>query len=301
MRPSCAITLLSVIATAVPSTSVAQWREARTWSPETQSVLEPPPSPVTPTLLSLALPGAGQHVLGQNRKWVYLALELAGWALWAERRAAARDYRDRYRNYAWETARLQSGSRVDGDFDYYERMTKWSRSGAFDADPSSSGVQPELDPGTYNGSIWSLAAQIHLPPGPTPPPADPAYQDALAYYQQRAYASDLLWDWTGAPGGQQELARLIEESDSRFGQATTVLGAVIANHMFSAADAYLSARGRAGAARLRVVPAGGWALPGVGRLLWDAGSPFAGGQGVGPARGQPGADWLVVLSVGVGR
>lgn len=299
MRPSCTIALLSVIGTAVPSASVAQWREARAWSPETQSALEPPPSPVAPTLLSLALPGAGQHVLGQNRKWVYLALELAGWALWAERRAAAHDYRDRYRDYAWEAARVQSAPRVDGDFDYYERMTKWSRSGAFDTDPISSGVQPELDPGSYNGSIWSLAAQIHFPPGPPPPPPDPAYQDALAYYQRRAYASALLWDWSGASGGQQELALLIEESDSRFGQATTVLGAVIANHVLSAADAFLSARGRSGAARLRVMPGLGWAWPGVGPS--DAGAAIGAAQGGGRVFGQPGADWLLVLSVGVGR
>jgi hypothetical protein len=225
----------------------------------------------------LALPGAGQHALGQDRKWVYLALEVVGWAFWVERRASARDHRDRYRDFAWEQGRIQTGARVDGDFDYYERLTKWLRSGAFDADPGSAGVQPEADPGTYNGSVWSLASDIYLPPGQSVPETDPAYQSALAYYQQRAYATALLWDWTGVPRGQQELARLISASDSRFGQATTILGAVIANHLVSAADAYLTARGRASPASLRIVPAGGLGV------------------------GGPGARWLAVVSVGVGK
>jgi hypothetical protein len=299
MRPVVAATLLSVIA-AAPSSSAGQGWADRTWS-DAQAALAAPPPTVAPTLLSLAIPGAGQHVLGQDRKWLYLGLEAIGWALWVERRASARDYRDRYRNYAWETGRIQSGSRVDGDFDYYERLTKWSRSGAFDADPGSAGVQPEPDPSTYNGSVWSLAAQIFLPAGPPPAPTDPAYQDALLYYQERAYGPALLWDWTAAPGDQQELSRLIGESDSRFGQATTVLGVVIANHILSAADAYLSARGRGGSARLRVLPAS--PLGGQGSAL-AAGYPWearAGTLGARAVRAAPGAEWLVVLSIGVGR
>lgn len=300
MRRAFAVALLGVIATALPRAAAGQWREDRTWGLGAQAAPEPARGVgvVAPTLLSFALPGAGQHVLGQRRKWVYLALEAAGWALWAERRASARDYRVRYRDYAWATARLQTGPRVDGDFDYYERMTKWSQSGRFDADPASAGVQPELDPATYNGSVWSLASGIHLPPGPPPAVTDPAYQEALAFYEQRAYGSELLWDWTPSPGGQQELARLIEESDSRFGQATTALGAVIANHLLSAADAYLSSRGAVGQARLRLVPVEGWAHSGT---LLGGPPPTTGGPGLRPPRGRPAAAWLLVLSVGVGR
>ncbi|HUF76239.1 MAG TPA: hypothetical protein VMM35_08160 [Longimicrobiales bacterium] len=254
VSPFVAFALLVVIAAAAPTVVAGQWRASPTRPAEPQTTLSPSPSPIEPTLLSLALPGAGQHVLRQDRKWLYLALEVAGWALWVERRAAAFDYRDRYRDYAWEGARIQAGARVEADFEYYERLTQWTRSGAFDADPASPGVQPEVDPLTYNGSVWSLASQIHLPPGPLPPETDPAYQSALAYYQDRAYGTALLWDWTAGSGSQQELARLIEESDSRFGHATTVLGAVIANHLLSAVDAYISAQGRSSPARIRVVP-----------------------------------------------
>lgn len=244
------VALLCATAVATPISTAGQRRaDLRTSRPQAA----PAPSPVAPTLLSAALPGAGQHVLGQNRKWLYAAVEAAGWVLWAERRGSAREYRDRYRDYAWEGARLQSGPRADGDFDYYERMSKWTRSGAFDADASASGVQPETNTSTYNGSVWALASQIYFS-GAAPPPSDPAYQSALAYYQQRAYGTSFLWDWNTGSGEQGELARLIDESDSRFGQATTALGAVIANHLVSAVDAYLSARGRAGPASLRVVP-----------------------------------------------
>jgi hypothetical protein len=277
MRLLVAVALAGVTAAAAPAEAAGQWRSQAPVVYRAQAAPVPTVSPVGPTLLSLALPGAGQHVLGQNRKWVYLALEVAGWAFWAERRAAAFDYRDRYRDFAWDAGRIQTGTRVDGDFDYYERLTKWARSGEFDADPASEGVQPELDASTYNGSIWSLAAQIFLPPGQSVSETDPAYEAALAYYQERAYGTALLWDWTGAPEGREELARLIRASDSRFGHATTALGVVIANHLVSAADAYLSARGRESPARLRFAPAGALGFGGHGR------------------------GWLAVVSIGVGR
>jgi len=193
-------------------------------------------------------------VLRQDRKWAYLALEVASWAVYLERRAAGNDYRDQYRDYAWNVARIQGAQRVDGDFAYYETLRKWERSGVFDADAATSGVQPESDVSTYNGSIWSLATGIFLPGGSGLPPTDPAYVAALAYYQERAYDANMLWLWPDA-GARAEYGNLIDASDDRFRHATTALGVVIANHLLSAADAYLSARGRVGGARLRVLPA----------------------------------------------
>jgi len=66
------------VAMALPSVSKAQ---------------ELAPVSLAPTFLSLALPGAGQHVLGQKRKWAYAALEVVGWAVFLERRSAGNDYR----------------------------------------------------------------------------------------------------------------------------------------------------------------------------------------------------------------
>jgi hypothetical protein len=217
---------------------------------------------LAPMSLSLVLPGAGQHLLGQNRKWAYLALEVASWAFFVERRLAGSDYRERYRDFAWEAGRIHGAFRIDGDFEYYERLVHWARSGAFDGDVGAPGIQPELDETTFNGSVWSLASRIYGATGL--PESDPAYQSALDYYSRQAYSTDLLWDWSGAPGAQAEYAELLDTSDSRFRQATTVLGVIIANHVLSATDAYLSARGRSAAPSLRVVPdaamGSGWSV-----------------------------------------
>ncbi len=217
----------------------------------------PDPHPATAMLLSLGLPGAGQRLLGQRRRWVYLALEVLGWSFYVERRAAGADFRDQYRDLAWDQARIQPPMRIDAGFAYYETLTHWTRSGAFDREPITSGVQPEVDPTTFNGSIWDLAARIFLPGGTGVPQSDPSYQRALEYYTERAYATDFLWDWTATGEAQQEFSGLITESDDRFRQATNVLGAVLANHVLSAIDAYLSARRLAPPVEARIAPGRG--------------------------------------------
>jgi hypothetical protein len=230
-------------------------------------------SPGRATLYSAVLPGAGQHLLDQPRKWAYVALEAAGWFFYFDRRSAGGELKAAYRDFAWEEARIQLGTRVDGDFDYYETLTKWGRSGAFDADPGSSGIQPEDDPSTFNGSIWSLATGLFLPDGPSTPPSDPQYERALEYYESRGYDTDFLWDWTGTGGAQDEYAGLISESDERYRQATNVVGAIIANHVVSSVDAYLSARGVPTPSEIRVAP------------------------GLGPS----GSRWYADVRIGVGR
>jgi hypothetical protein len=267
-RALFAVALPVAVVGAAPPGALAQARYAARAQDQTDTNTAPLAAP----LLSAVLPGAGQHVLGQKRKWAYLALEVVGWTAYFERRAAGGTYRDRYRDFAWDQARVQSATRVDGDFAYYETLRKWARSGAFDADAGLAGVQPEDDPTTYNGSIWSLASGIFLPGGAPVPETDPAYRAALGYYQGRAYDADMLWDWSSTSDGQGEFARLIDASDDRFRQATTALGVVIANHLLSVGDAYLSARGRASPARLRILP-------------------------VGPA---PGPAWAAVLTMSVG-
>jgi hypothetical protein len=192
---------------------------------------------------SLLVPGLGQRMLGQRRAWVYAGLELVGWALYVERRRAGGDFRDRYRDLAWDVARIQAGPRVDGAFSYYETLTEWTRSGAFDADAGSPGLQPESDATTFNGSIWQRASGLFLPDGPGVPTNDPGYVRALEYYTERAYGPDFLWDWTGTGDARRDFGELIHESDERFRQATNLVGAVLANHVVSAIDAYLSARG----------------------------------------------------------
>jgi hypothetical protein len=229
------------------------------------------PSAGQAALLSAVVPGAGQYALGQRRSWVYLALETVGWALWVDRRAAGDDLRTRYRDFAWAEARLRTGARVEGDFEYYERMTKWRRSGLFDADPATEGVQPESDPATFNGASWALAAGIFLSGDGSIPETDPRYQSALDYYRDRAYGEEFLWDWTGKEAEQEEFGSLITRSDDRFRQATSILGLVLVNHAVSMVDAYVSARAPAVTVRSGFVPGSGsgmrWRL---GDLQWTA-------------------------------
>lgn len=193
----------------------------------------------------MALPGAGQYAQGQRRWIAYAAAELAGWILVLDRRHDGARLRDRYRELAWSVARegLSETPRMDGDFEYYETLSHWERSGRFDRDPVTEGVQPETDPGTFNGSVWSLARAIYFPEGaPEPREGDPVYEAALEYYRGRAYPSRFLWDWSADPSAWATYDRTIEASDDRFRQVTLLTGAVMANHLLSGVDAFVSAR-----------------------------------------------------------
>lgn len=215
-------------------------------------------------LLSAVVPGAGQFAQGRGRWIAYVAVELTGLFLVIDRRREGGRLRSRYRDLAWTAARegLTEAPRADGDFDYYEDLSHWERSGAFDQDPQAPGIQPETDPGTFNGSIWGLARDLFFSPDdPAPEPGDRTYERALEYYESRAYSSRFLWDWTGDPGSWARYGETIEESDDRFRQATLFTGVVVANHLLSAVDAFVSARltdaaGRPTALETRLAPGG---------------------------------------------
>jgi hypothetical protein len=206
------------------------------------------------TILSAVLPGAGQHVIGQDRRWIYLGLEAVGWFAYVNRRSAGADATHAYRDFAWDRARLQAEPRMDGDFDYYETLSKWQHSGAFDQDLGRVGVQPEVDVATFNGSIWSLASSLFLGGMSGASPSDPQYVRAIAYYQERAYDSAYLWEWRGTGADQDTYGSLITDSDEKYRQATNVLGAIIANHVVSVVDAFVSARGIVRGTQSEVVP-----------------------------------------------
>jgi len=196
-----------------------------------------------PALASAVVPGAGQWILGQRRWIVYLALETASVLYHLEREGRGRALRDDYRDLAWEVARVSSGTRLDGDFDYYERLSNFNASGGFDLDPVAPGVQPESDPATYNGRIWELARGLFLGGNPSPQSGDPGWDRAIAYYTERGYGDTFLWDWTGKDVERQRFRDTLRASDSAFRRATTVLGVVLGNHIVSAIDALTSSGG----------------------------------------------------------
>ena len=203
---------------------------------------EPSISPGQAFLYSALVPGLGQRKLGKGRWLAYLAVEGATWIAFGQARWSATDRRDQYRDLAWDVGRTFNGPRVDGDFPYYEAMEKFEVSGAFDTDPAAPGVQPQMDPSTFNGRAWSLATEIHFPPGANPLPGDPEYAAALADYQVRAYDEPFEWSWAGQSTAWTDYMDLIESSDGSFRRASQFLGIVVANHLISGIDAFLTSR-----------------------------------------------------------
>ena len=210
-------------------------------APQVSDVM-PPIGPGRAFLYSALVPGLGQRKQGKGRWLAYLAVEGATWIAFGRARSAATDQRDQYRNLAWDVSRTFTGPRVDGDFPYYEAMENFEVSGAFDVDPAAPGVQPQMDPSTFNGRAWSLATDIHFSPGANPLPGDPEYTAALADYQVRAYDERFEWSWVGQSEAWTDYMDLIESSDGSFRRASQFLGVVIANHLISGIDAFLTSR-----------------------------------------------------------
>ena len=199
-------------------------------------------SPGRAFLYSALLPGLGQRKLGKGRWLAYLAVEGAAWIAFGHARWSATDERGQYQDLAWDVARSFDGPRVDGNFSYYETMEKFLTSGAFDTDSATPGIQPEMDPSTFNGRAWSLATEIHFPPGANPGPGDPEYEAALKYYRARAYDARFEWSWVGQSAAWTDYMDLIDSSDGSFRRASQFLGVVIANHLLSGVDAFVTAR-----------------------------------------------------------
>lgn len=194
-------------------------------------------------LVSAAIPGGGQAVLGQDRSLAYFAVEAYGWLRYASDVREARRQRDGYRHLAARVARANlSENRPAGDFEYYERMEQYVESGVFDAS-SVEGVQPEADPESYNGFIWLRARTTFWEDPTVPPPVgSDAYVAALAYYSGRAIKPEFRWSWRNAQLEQDVFRRTISRSNEAFRRSIQDLGVVIANHALSTVDAYVSLR-----------------------------------------------------------
>ncbi len=194
-------------------------------------------------LASLLVPGTGQLLAHRDRGLVYLAADV-----WFVARALAswqqfRQQRDQFLNLAWDVARSPFGSaRQEGPWEYYEAMSHWVESGAFNLS-TTGGFQPETDTLTYNGAMWLLARRNYLEnPDSLPAPSDPRYQAALAFYRQRAYGDAYRWSWRDARLEMDVYIQEIHNSDQGFRSATDYLGAIVANHLVSAVDALIMSR-----------------------------------------------------------
>lgn len=212
---------------------------------------------------SLLVPGAGQALDGQP--WLsaaFFGVEIATWWIALDGRADGRRLRGDYRDFAWEVARGQPIPRVEGSFEYYERLTQWGRSGQFDASPDP-GLQPERASDAYNGRQWRLAADIFLQGDLDAPPTASGYGSALAYYRDRAYPAELAWDWSGDDASQRRFSDLIRASDDAFRRSSIAVGAVVANHLLSAIEVYVHRRLGREAVAMSVAPGIGPAAGGT--------------------------------------
>jgi len=174
-----------------------------------------------------------------------VAGEVWAWVQYFESRTEGHRLQAAYRDLAWLVARrVSTGPRVDGSFEYYEAMTQFTASGAFDRDPTQPGVQPEEDPETHNGSVWALAGEIFFSDDSDLPPEvdSDQYNQALRYYLSRAITPNLAWNWSDNQLQQSEFADLIRSSDENLRRGTTMIGLILANHLLSAVDALVTGR-----------------------------------------------------------
>jgi hypothetical protein len=204
---------------------------------------ERPRSVLLTTVASAVIPGAGQALLGSRRAIAYGVAEVAGLVVYSVEQRDGTRQRKLYRELSRSVARAQFvPSGPAGNWDYYERMEKYAASGAFDAVPGGN-VDPEPDQTTYNGSIWLLARQTYWrDPGSPPSPASAEYQSALSFYSKRAIQPEMRWSWLASPEGFQQYKHAISGSNSAFKRAEQTAGLVIANHILSAVDAFVSVR-----------------------------------------------------------
>ncbi len=192
---------------------------------------------------SLLVPGAGQLLAGRDRGVLYLAADVwlvaRALALWQE----GRRQRNQFLTLAFDVARQPfTGTRVDGPWEYYETMSHWVESGAYNTS-TTGGFQPETDTLTFNGAMWLLARRNYFEnPDSIPASTSPEYQAALAFYRSRAYGDQYRWSWRDARLEMDVYVQEIHNSDQAFRSATTYLGAIVANHLVSAVDAFIMTR-----------------------------------------------------------
>ncbi len=195
-------------------------------------------------LASLVLPGSGQLLAHRDRGIVYLATEV-----WLVARALAwsqqgRQLRSQFETLAFDVARQPfTSTRVDGPWDYYETMSHYVESGAYNMSTVPGTFAPQTDTTTFNGAMWLLARRNYFTnPDSIPSPSDPRYQAALAFYRQRAFGDAFRWSWTDARLEMDEYRQTIHDSDNAYRTATNYLGAMLANHLSSFIDAFIIAR-----------------------------------------------------------
>ena len=195
-------------------------------------------------LASAALPGAGQALMRQDRFIAYASVEAVAWLRFSAERREGRRQRRAYRDLANRVARAWFSTEFpSGNFEYYERMQHYVESGVFDENPMSVDLEPELDTLTFNGALWLLARRTYWEhPDSVPETSSPAWTNAAEFYLERAVRPEFRWSWRNAQLEHDLFRRTIAESNEASRQAVQALGIVLANHVLSTVDAYVTLR-----------------------------------------------------------
>ena len=143
-------------------------------------------------------------------------------------------------------------------------MSHFLESGAFDQVPGGA-LDPEPDSTTYNGSMWLLARRTYWPTIDQPPDTSSLeWRQAIDFYTRRAYGRDFLWSWRDAQLEYDEFRRLIRRANDSNRQSFQDLGVVLANHLLSTIDAYITVRVRRRPAEGGPAPSGDtWSITGT--------------------------------------
>ena len=193
---------------------------------------------------SAIIPGLGQARLHKDRFVAFMAAEAFLVLTYTTATKDARESAQNFRAIARDIARRGfPGTHPDTSaWKYYETMEKYLESGAYTL--GSSGVTvPEMDVTTYNGSQWVEARRLFGVPLDDPEPALHAnYARALARYESTAVRQAYGWSWRNAQLEHDLYRRAIGRSNDAYRRATGDLLAIIANHVFSAVDAFASVR-----------------------------------------------------------
>lgn len=210
--------------------------------PQEQSDGGGPPTWIHP-IASLIVPGTGQLMAGQDRGAIYLATEGLLLIRFFGFQSEGNRQSEQYRNLAFTVARAPFSPLIrDTAFSYFEDMAAYVESGPFDTDEGP-GFSPPVDSVSYNGLQWLLARRTFFANPDSAPDIDSEeYQRALSFYRARAVGPNFQWSWRNAGLEQDLYRRTINDSDEGYRQATTHLGLLLANHLISAVDAFISSR-----------------------------------------------------------
>jgi len=237
---------------------------------EMSNRVEAAPVPLyKPVLFSALLPGAGQLYRGQKRGFAYIAAEVVGVTAWAFFKNEGNNKRDEYIDFArvnsretvatydpwWGLIQNRIHPELVGDWDYYEHMSQYRRSGRYDRDLnndySQTGNLVDLDPeieytDSFNNRQWGIARINYFESDPENPDSySGTHADTLAakeFYAHTSVTEAYAWDWGPYTANQNEFGRIIDNADSAFRRASFSLGILLANHVVSTIDAYISAK-----------------------------------------------------------